>query len=159
MIQPNRPHLSIVRQCRLVLINRSSFYHRARGESTESLAMMAEIDRQFLDTPFYRAQQMAWHLRAAGGFVNVKRVRRLMRLMGLIPIYQRPRTSISAKGHKIYPYLLRELPIESPIRSGTQTSPTSRWPRDFCIWWRSWTDVVERCWREDFEGRTRAVPR
>ena len=55
---------------------------------------MAEIDRQFLETPFYGVQQMTWHLRAEGHLVNIKRVRRLMQLMGLMPIYRAPRTSI-----------------------------------------------------------------
>ena len=114
MIQSNHPKLSVVRQCRLVSISRSVFYHQPRGESARNLALMTQIDRQFLDTPFYGAQQMTWHLRAEGHRVNIKRVRRLMRLMGLMPIYQRPRTSIPAKGHKIYPYLLRGLPIERP---------------------------------------------
>ena len=72
------------------------------------------IDRQFLETPFYGAQQMTWHLRAEGHPVNIKRVRRLMRLMGLMPIYRRPRTSIPARGHKLYPYLLRGVGIDRP---------------------------------------------
>ena len=114
MIQPHHPNLSIVRQCRLVLISRSSFYHQPRGESAWNLALMTEIDRQFLDTPFYGAQQMTWHLRAQGHHVNIKRVRRLMRLIGLTPIYQRPRTSVPAKGHKTYPYLLRDLSMTRP---------------------------------------------
>ena len=75
---------------------------------------MAEIDRQFLDTPFYGARQMTWHLRAAGRLVNVKRVRRLMCLMGLTPIYRRPRTAIPAKGHRLYPYLLRGMTADRP---------------------------------------------
>ena len=78
------------------------------------LALMAEIDRQFLDTPFYGAHQMTWHQRAEGLLVNIKRVRRLMRLMGLMAIFQRPRTSIPTKGHKIYPYLLRGLSVDRP---------------------------------------------
>ena len=57
---------------------------------------------------------MTWHLRAQGHLVNQKRIRRLMRLMGLMPIYQRPRTSTKAKGHKTYPYLLRRLTVERP---------------------------------------------
>ena len=65
-----------------------------RGESPQNLALMAEIDRQFLETPFYGVQQMTWHLRAEGHLVNIKRVRRLMQLMGLMPIYRAPRTSI-----------------------------------------------------------------
>ena len=75
---------------------------------------MAEIDRQFLETPFYGARQMTWHLRAVDRPVNVKRVRRLMRLMGLMPIYRKPRTSVPAPGHRLYPYLLRGLRIERP---------------------------------------------
>ena len=114
MIQPDHPKLSIVRQCRLASISRSTFYHTPEGESAENLALMAEIDRQFLETPFYGARQMTWHLRATGRLVNVKRIRRLMRLMGLTPIYRRPRTTIPAKGHRLYPYLLRGMTIDRP---------------------------------------------
>ena len=101
-------------RCRLALISRSTFYHVPKGESAQNLALMGMIDRQFLETPFYGVRQMRWHLRAKGWTVNVKRVRRLMRLMGLTPIYQQPRTSGPAKGHKTYPYLLRRLAIERP---------------------------------------------
>src|SRR3546814_16394906 len=71
MIRPDHPRLSIARQCRLVSIGRSSYYHEARGESAENLALMALDDCQFLETPFYGARQMPWHLRAAGHLVNV----------------------------------------------------------------------------------------
>ncbi len=114
MIERNHKELPIVKQCVLLSISRSSFYHAPKGESAENLALMAEIDRQFLDTPFYGVQQMTWHLRAKGWTVNVKRVRRLMRLMGLMPIYQQPRTSIPAKGDKTYPYLLKGMRIDRP---------------------------------------------
>jgi putative transposase len=114
MIQPDHPKLSITRQCRLALISRSTFYHAPKGESAENLALMIEIDRQFLETPFYGARQMTWHLRAEGRQVNVKRVRRLMRLMGLTPIYRKLRTNIPAKGHRIYPYLLPGMKINRP---------------------------------------------
>ena len=114
MIQPDNSSLSVARQCRLLLISRSSYYHGPAGESAWNLALMAEIDRQFLETPFYGVRQMRWHSRALGHRVNVKRVRRLMRLMGLMPIHQRPRTSIPAKGHKIHPYLLRGMTIDKP---------------------------------------------
>jgi putative transposase len=60
------------------------------------------------------AISQTWHLRAQGHLVNIKRVRRLMRLMGLMPIYRQPRTSVPAKGHKIYPYLLRGMRIDRP---------------------------------------------
>ena len=114
MVERKHPRLSIKKQCRLLSISRSSFYHVPKGESVENLALMAQIDRQFLDTPFFGVQQMTWHLRAKGWRVNIKRIRRLMRLMGLMPIYQQPRTSIPAKGHKIYPYLLKGMKIGRP---------------------------------------------
>lgn len=114
MIERDHPKLAIVKQCGLLSIGRSSYYHEAKGESPENLELMAEIDRQFLDTPFYGVRQMTWYLQARGWRVNVKRVRRLMRLMGLMPIYRKPRTSIPAKGHKTYPYLLKGLRIERP---------------------------------------------
>jgi putative transposase len=114
MIERNHPKLAIVKQCGLLSIGRSSYYHQPKGEKPENLALMAEIDHQFLDTPFYGVRQMAWHLRARGRKVNVKRVRRLMRLMGLMPIYQRPRTSVPNKGHKRYPYLLKGMKIGRP---------------------------------------------
>ena len=105
MIQPDHSSLSVARQCRLLSISRSSYYHTPVGESAENLALMAEIDRQFLETPFYGVRQMRWHLRARGHGINAKRVRRLMRLMGLTPIYQKPRTSVPAKGHNTPPAL------------------------------------------------------
>ena len=75
---------------------------------------MAEIDHQFLDTPLYGVRQMTRHLQAKGWQVNVKRVRRLMRKIGLMLIYQRPRTSAPSPGHKVYPHLLHGLVIDRP---------------------------------------------
>ena len=79
-----------------------------------NLDLMRVIDKQFLETPFYGVRQMTWHLRNNDHLVNEKRIRRLMRLMGLMPIYQKPNTSKAAKGHKIYPYLLRGLRVDRP---------------------------------------------
>ncbi len=79
-----------------------------------NLDLMRVIDKQFLETPFYGVRQMTWHLRNEQHLVNEKRIRRLMRLMGLMPICQKPNTSKAAKGHKIYPYLLRELRVDRP---------------------------------------------
>ena len=70
---------------------------------------MCAIDRQYLKTPFYGSRKIAEVL----GF-NRKRIQRLMRLMGIEAIYQRPRTTRAASGHKIYPYLLRNVPITRP---------------------------------------------
>jgi putative transposase len=84
------------------------------GETAMNLDLMVVIDKQFLETPFYGVQQMTWHLQNSGHTVNYKRIRRLMRLMRLTPIYQKPDTSRPAKGHKTYPYLLGGLWIDRP---------------------------------------------
>lgn len=114
MVEKNHPALSVTQQCRLLSIPRSTFYHSPRGETAENLALMRRIDEQFLQTPFYWVRQMTWHLRATSDSVNPKRIRRLMRLMGLTPIYQRPNTSVRAKEHKVCPYLLRGRRIDQP---------------------------------------------
>lgn len=114
MIEPNIPGLSVGKQCSLLWISRSSFYYEPKGESEMNLDLMRVIDKQFLETPFYGVRQMTWHLRNEQHLVNEKRIRRLMRLMGLMPIYQKPNTSKAAKGHKIYPYLLRGLRVDRP---------------------------------------------
>ena len=93
MVDLHHPRLSITRQCALVSVSRSSFYYEAKGESPLNLALMRLIDEQFLETPWYGSRQMARHLRRLGYCVGRKRVRRLMRLMGLQAIYQAPRTS------------------------------------------------------------------
>ncbi len=114
MIEPGRPRLSIVRQCELLSVNRSGFYHRPAGETALNLELMRRIDAQFLETPWYGARQMARHLRREGSVVGRKRIRRLMAKMGLAPIYQRPRTTVPNPEHRIFPYLLREMVIDRP---------------------------------------------
>ena len=111
MIEPDHPNLPIGRQCALLSISRSSFYDTLQGETAMNLMLMRQVDEQFLETPFYGVRQMTWHLRNEGHLVNEKRIRRLMRLL---PIYQKPNTSKPAKGHKIYPYLLRGLRVGRP---------------------------------------------
>ena len=114
MIESDHSRLSIARQCELISISRSSFYYRGKGESELNLHLMRQIDEQFLETPYYGSRQMARHLRRQGYCVGRKRVRRLMRKMGLTAIYQRPRTSEPHPEHRIYPYLLRDQIIERP---------------------------------------------
>jgi putative transposase len=114
MIEPGHPRLSVVRQCELVSISRSGFYYQPAGETPLNLTLMRLVDEQFLETPWYGSRQMARHLRREGYTVGRKRVRRLMAMMGLEPIYQRPRTTIPHPGHRIYPYLLRETVIDRP---------------------------------------------
>jgi putative transposase len=114
MIEPDHPHLSVVRQCALVSIGRSTFYRARAPETAENLLLMRLLDEQFLETPWYGSRQMARHLRRQGHAVGRKRVRRLMATMGLAPIYQRPRTTVPHPEHRIYPYLLRNLVIDRP---------------------------------------------
>lgn len=93
-------------------MSRSGYYYEPRAESAENLALMRLIDEQYLETPFYGYRRMAAHPVLQGHSVNDKRIRRLMRLMGLEALYQKPRTSIPNKEHIVYPYLLRDVPIE-----------------------------------------------
>lgn len=116
-IEPDHPDLSIARQCELVSIARSTFYRRPAPETPLKLALMRSIEEQFLETPWYGSRQMTRHLRrACHDGVGRKRVRRLMRRMGLVPIYQRPRTTEPNPEHRIYPYLLRDMTIDRPNR-------------------------------------------
>jgi putative transposase len=114
VIDPDHPRLSIVRQCELVSISRSSYYYTEKGESAVNLELMRLIDEQYLSTPWYGARQMARHLRRQGHKVGRKRVRRLMRKMGLTAIYRKPRTSKPHPEHRVYPYLLRDMRIDQP---------------------------------------------
>jgi putative transposase len=114
VVDRRHPSLSVVRQCRLLDISRSGLYYQPKGISEEDLALMKLIDRQYLVTPFYGARKIAAWLKSQGRRVNRKRVRRLMRIMGLKAIYRRPRTSKPAVGHKIYPYLLGGMQITRP---------------------------------------------
>jgi putative transposase len=114
MVDRRHPSLPVVRQCRLLDISRSGLYYQPVGISQEDLTLMKMIDRQYLVTPFYGARKMAAWLKSQGQQVNRKRVRRLMRIMGIRAIYRRPRTSQPAPCHKIYPYLLSGMKITRP---------------------------------------------
>ncbi len=114
MVDRRHPSLSVVRQCALLDISRSGLYYQPKGISEEDLTLMKLVDRQYLVTPFYGARKIAAWLKSQGQRVNRKRVRRLMRIMGLKAIYRCPRTSQPAAGHKIYPYLLGGLKITRP---------------------------------------------
>jgi putative transposase len=113
MIGPSES-LSISSQCRLLSISRSSFYYQPKPMKEEDLNLMRLIDEQFLKTPTWGSRSMRNHLQRLGYKVNRKRVQRLMGIMGLEPIYPRPRTSRPHPDHKVYPYLLRDLTIDRP---------------------------------------------
>ncbi len=114
IVDSNHRRLSISRQCHLVSIARSSFYYEGRAENPLNLELMRLIDEQYLEAPFYGSRQMTRWLRRQGYTVGRKRVRRLMRQLGLQAVYQRPRTSDPHPQHKVYPYLLRDLKITRP---------------------------------------------
>ena len=114
LVSVKHSRLSVVRQCGLVDISRSSYYYTPSVENEYNLELMCKIDRQFLKTPFYGSRQMARHLRRQGYAVGRTRIRRLMRRMGLQAIYQKPRTSMPNTQHRVYPYLLRNLSVERP---------------------------------------------
>ena len=103
---------SLRQQCALLGLNRSGLYYRPTAESDENLALMRLLDEQYTRTPCYGVLRMAAYLRSLGHEVNPKRVRRLLRTMGLEAVYQKPDTSRPNPEHKVYPYLLRGLPID-----------------------------------------------
>jgi len=113
-IELNHPKVSVRRQCQMLSLARSNLYYAPKGESAENLRFMELIDKQFLETPWYGSRQMARHMQRHGHKCGRHRVRRLMRLMRLVPIYQTPNTSKKHPQHKIYPYLLRGLTIDRP---------------------------------------------
>jgi putative transposase len=114
MIEPNHPKLSTARQCRLLDLPRSSYYHRPKPKPVEDLALMRVIDEVYLAQPVFGSRQMTRWLRRQGYAINRKRVRRLMRLMGLEAIYPKPNLSRPRPGEQVYPYLLRHLAVARP---------------------------------------------
>jgi putative transposase len=106
--------LSLTRQCLLLKIPRSVFYFVCKGESAYNLKLMRMIDEKFMEKPYFGSRQMMKWLRLQGYNVGRKRIRRLMKLLGLEAIYQKPNTSKHHPEHKIYPYLLRHFDIIRP---------------------------------------------
>jgi putative transposase len=111
LIESDHPHLSIARQCDLVGLSRSSYYYIPEGETAENLHLMRLLDEQYTRTPFYGARRMTVWLRQQGYAVNPKRVARLLHTLGLETLYPKPRLSEPHPAHRIYPYLLRGVPI------------------------------------------------
>ena len=113
-VEAGNGRLSIVQQCELADLSRSGLYYSPKPETKENLRLMRRLDEQYTRTPFYGVMRMTEWLRREGCDVNPKRVRRLLRQMGLEAIYAKPRLSVPAPGHRIYPYRLRGLPIVRP---------------------------------------------
>lgn len=112
MVDPSCSLMSVSAQCRLLSLNKSSFYYIPTGESEENLSIMRKLDEQYFTTPFYGALRLTAILILSGYKVNIKRVRRLMKIVNWQTIYREPHTTISDKTHYKYPYLLRGLKIE-----------------------------------------------
>ena len=106
--------IAVGRQCDLLGLARSSYYYDSQRDDSYNLWLMNLIDEQFTKTPFYGVERMTAWLKRQGEEVNRKRVRRLMRLMGLEAVYPKPRLSLCNQDHKKYPYLLRNLAIDHP---------------------------------------------
>ena len=101
----------MARQCALISLPRSSWYYQPRPPSATTQELLDRLDEQYTRTPFYGTRRMTAWLRQAGYAVNRKRVRRLLQLLGLETLYPKPQTSTPAPGHRLYPYLLRGVPI------------------------------------------------
>ena len=115
--------LSRARRCELLGVARSTAYYRGALVSADDLGLMRLIDQIHLALPFYGSRRIRDELDTRGQRVNRKRIQRLMRQMGIRALYPKPRTSTPGKGHKIYPYLLRDMTI---------TRANQVWASDIC---------------------------
>ena len=106
--------LSIIRQCELLDLPRSTFYHVPTPVSEADLELMKLIDGCHMERPFYGSRRMVDWLGDEGHLVNRKRVQRLMRIMGIVAIYPKRNLSLANQAHRVYPYLLRHLKIDRP---------------------------------------------
>lgn len=114
MINPNIPDIPISEQCKLLGLAKSSYYYKSIGESPFNLMLMNRIDKLHIDFPAWGSRKIRDRLRLDGFKVNRKWIQRLMKLMGITAIYQKPNLSRRNQEHKIYPYLLRNMNIDSP---------------------------------------------
>lgn len=114
MIDRHHRKLPLTRQCRLVGLARSTAYHRPKPGSDKDADLRNRIDELYTECPFFGSRQMRDMLRREGWMVGRKRIQRLMRLMGLEAQCPKPNLSRPAKGHKIYPYLMRSMRVDGP---------------------------------------------
>ena len=114
MVDREHPDLSVRRQCELLGLAPSSYYHRPQPLSALDLELMRLLDEQYLQTPFYGVPRMTWRLVQLGYAVGQKRVRRLLRVMGLMAIYPKPRLSLPGTVATVWPYLVGSLQIDRP---------------------------------------------
>ena len=137
--------LSVSRQCTLLGIARSSFYYRPRPESAEELDLLKRLDRIFTDDPVYGSRRLQVALSREGVPVGRRRIRRLMRKLGLWAVRPKRNTSKRHPAHKVYPYLLRGTTSTSRTKCGQLTSRTYRCGKGLCTWSRSSTGQPDEC--------------
>ena len=113
MVDRTEP-LPVTRQCELLDLPRSTFYHMPKPVSEEELELMKLIDRCHLKHPYYGSRRIRDWFADEGSRVNRKRVQRLMHTMGLVALYPKRNLSLPAQAHKVYPYLLKDLVIDRP---------------------------------------------
>jgi putative transposase len=113
-ITPEHPRLSVRRQCQLLGLAPASYYYQAEPESADNLHYMRLLDQEYTDHPFYGVRKMTVWLQQQGHAVGPKRVRRLLRAMGLMAVYPKPRLSLNPLAHQRFPYLLKGLAIVRP---------------------------------------------
>jgi putative transposase len=114
MLTPGHAELSMRRQCELLGLSRSGVYYQRRPANDNDLGLLRRLDELFTQWPFLGSRRLARMLREEGQAINRKRVQRLMRRMGIAALGPKPRTTRPAPGHKIFPYLLRDLVIDRP---------------------------------------------
>jgi putative transposase len=112
LVDSRDEQLSLSRQCELLELSRATLYYSPRSISSLNLLLMRLLDEQDTRAPFYGVERMTAWLRAAGYEINQKRVRRLLRLMGLEALYPKPRLSQPGVAPQLYPYLLKDVLIE-----------------------------------------------
>jgi putative transposase len=114
LIEARNRKISVKRQCELIELNRSTYYYNKRPKDFFNFELMKEIDKIYTVIPSYGSPRITNALQSMGYAVNHKRIERLMRLMGIAAICPKPNTSLPEKGHKIYPYLLKNVEINRP---------------------------------------------
>lgn len=124
--------LSISKQCQLLNLAKSSYYYQPVAISDETLGLMKAIDQLHVDKPYLGSRQLRNRLRDQGFEVSRKKVQRLMRLMGIIAIYPKPKTSVGNKAHTIYPYLLKDLTIDKANQVWVTDITYIQMSRGFC---------------------------
>lgn len=113
-ITPKHPRLSVRRQCQLLGLAAATYYYQAQPESAENLHYLRLLDQEYTDYPFYGVRKMTVWLQQQGYAVGPKRVRRLLRAMGLMAVYPKPRLSLNPLAHQRFPYLLKGVAIVRP---------------------------------------------